>query len=78
MAEPTDISKAFAITLRHFRLKKGLSQEEFGMHRTYISLLENAGRSPKLDTMYALSQELEVPLSEMIQFAEEQIESGEI
>ena len=74
MAKPTDISKAFAVTLRHFRLKKGLSQEDFGMHRTYISLLENAGRSPKLDTMYALAQELDIPLSEVIQYAEDQID----
>lgn len=49
----------FAINLRQARTKVGISQEELGercdLHRTEISLLERAGREPRLATIVKLA-----------------------
>lgn len=53
----------FAANLRLARLKAGISQEELGkrceLHRTEISLLERAGREPRLGTIVKLAGALE-------------------
>ncbi len=53
----------FAANLRQARAKVGISQEELGrrceLHRTEISLLERAGREPRLATMVKLAGALE-------------------
>ena len=40
-----DIVRVFAHNLKKYRMQKGISQEEFaemcGMHRTYISAIDN-------------------------------------
>jgi transcriptional regulator with XRE-family HTH domain len=49
----------FAANLRQVRTKAGISQEELGsrceLHRTEISLLERAGREPRLATIVKLA-----------------------
>lgn len=49
----------FAANLRQARIDAGISQEELGyrceLHRTEISLLERAGREPRLSTMVKLA-----------------------
>src|ERR1044071_4977868 len=49
----------FAANLRQARNKAGISQEELGhrceLHRTEISLLERAGREPRLATLIKLA-----------------------
>jgi transcriptional regulator with XRE-family HTH domain len=49
----------FAANLRQARTKAGISQEELGnrceLHRTEISLLERAGREPRLGTIVKLA-----------------------
>jgi transcriptional regulator with XRE-family HTH domain len=49
----------FAINLRKARSKAGVSQEELGylcdLHRTEVSLLERAGREPRLATIVKLA-----------------------
>jgi transcriptional regulator with XRE-family HTH domain len=49
----------FAANLRSARTKAGISQEELGdrcdLHRTEISLLERAGREPRLATIVKLA-----------------------
>jgi transcriptional regulator with XRE-family HTH domain len=49
----------FAANLRRARIAVGLSQEELGflcdLHRTEISLLERAGREPRLGTIVKLA-----------------------
>ena len=49
----------FAANLRRARIELGLSQEELGsrcdLHRTEISLLERAGREPRLGTIVKLA-----------------------
>jgi transcriptional regulator with XRE-family HTH domain len=59
----------FAANLRQARIRAGISQEELGyrceLHRTEISLLERAGREPRLATMIKLAGALEVPPAEL-------------
>ncbi|MFL5897749.1 MAG: helix-turn-helix domain-containing protein [Solirubrobacterales bacterium] len=49
----------FAINLRRIRAAAGVSQEELGhlcdLHRTEVSLLERAGREPRLATIVKLA-----------------------
>lgn len=49
----------FATNLRQARIKAGISQEALGdlceLHRTEISLLERAGREPRLATILKLA-----------------------
>lgn len=49
----------FAANLRQARIAAGISQEELGyrceLHRTEISLLERAGREPRLGTIVKLA-----------------------
>jgi transcriptional regulator with XRE-family HTH domain len=53
----------FATNLRQARTKVGISQEELGnrceLHRTEISLLERAGREPRLSTIVKLAGSLD-------------------
>jgi transcriptional regulator with XRE-family HTH domain len=52
----------FAANLRRARIAAGLSQEELGfrcnLHRTEVSLLERAGREPRLGTIVKLASAL--------------------
>lgn len=52
----------FAANLRQARTTVGISQEELGhrcdLHRTEISLLERAGREPRLGTLVKLAGSL--------------------
>jgi transcriptional regulator with XRE-family HTH domain len=61
LAMPTE-RKQFARNLREARERAGLTQERLGelceLHRTEISLLERAQRSPRLETIVALSRAL--------------------
>jgi transcriptional regulator with XRE-family HTH domain len=53
----------FAANLKKARKAKGMSQEELGfrcdLHRTEVSLLERAGREPRLGTLVKLATVLE-------------------
>jgi transcriptional regulator with XRE-family HTH domain len=60
----------FAANLRRARAKAGISQEELGnrcdLHRTEISLLERAGREPRLGTIVKLAGSLDTTAAELI------------
>lgn len=49
----------FAVNLRRARTEAGVSQEELGymcdLHRTEVSLLERAGREPRMATIVKLA-----------------------
>ncbi len=59
----------FAANLRRARTTAGISQEELGnrcdLHRTEISLLERAGREPRLGTIVKLAGALETTPGEL-------------
>ncbi|HET7122091.1 MAG TPA: helix-turn-helix transcriptional regulator [Solirubrobacterales bacterium] len=65
------IKERFAHNLRSARQGVGLTQEELAMmtemHRTEISLLENAKRTPRLDTLVKLVRALDCPADELIE-----------
>ncbi len=56
---PLSPQERFAANLRKARTDAGISQEELGyrceLHRTEISLLERAGREPRLATLVKLA-----------------------
>ena len=60
----------FAANLRRARTSFGISQEELGdrcdLHRTEISLLERAGREPRLGTIVKLAGSLEITPAELV------------
>ena len=60
----------FASNLRSERERRGLSQEELGracgLHRTEISLLERAGREPRLSTIVKVARALHVPPASLL------------
>jgi transcriptional regulator with XRE-family HTH domain len=62
--------RRFAENLRRLRQQRGLSQEALGaacdLHRTEISLLERAGRDPRLSTLTRLARGLGVPVSDLL------------
>jgi transcriptional regulator with XRE-family HTH domain len=62
--------RRFAANLRAARLAAGLSQEALGeradLHRTEISLLERAGRDPRLETTVRLARALELPAAHLL------------
>lgn len=61
----------FAVNLRRQRQRARLSQEALGhacgLHRTEVSLLERAGRDPRLSTIVRLAQGLEIPAAELLE-----------
>ena len=60
----------FATNLRDARHQRGLSQEALGhltgLHRTEISLLERAGRDPRLSTLVRLARALELTPADLL------------
>jgi transcriptional regulator with XRE-family HTH domain len=71
---PSNLRAALAGQIRLFRSKKGLSQEELafraGLHRTYISLVERAKKSPTIDCLIRISAALDVKVSDLLAKAE--------
>ncbi len=65
------LAERFAYNLTSARRGVGLTQEELAMmtelHRTEISLLENAKRMPRLDTLVKLVRSLDCPADELIE-----------
>lgn len=61
----------FAANLRAARERAGLSQEALGdlvgLHRTEVSLLERAGRDPRLGTIVKLARGLEIAPAMLLQ-----------
>lgn len=70
----SNLRVALAEQIRLFRSKRGLSQEELafraGLHRTYISLVERAKRSPTIDSLTRISAALHVRTSDLLANAE--------
>ena len=65
-----DAREQFARNLRAQRLRRGLSQEALGeasgLHRTEVSLLERAGRDPRLSTISRLARALGIPAATLL------------
>lgn len=66
--DPVEI---FAANLRRLRVEAGLTQQQLAdragpLHRTEISLLEHAGREPRLRTIVVLARALGVGVDELL------------
>lgn len=61
------ISHTFGLRVRHFRKKKGISQEELadicGLHRTYIGSVERGERNITLKNAELIAKALDEPLT---------------
>jgi transcriptional regulator with XRE-family HTH domain len=68
------LSLSFAQVVKMNREVQGLSKaalaEKSGLHQTYIGLLERGLRSPNLETAHSIAQALRIPLSKLIEHAE--------
>lgn len=64
------VREQFAANLRQRREQRGLTQDELaracGLHRTEISLLERARRSPQLETIVLLANGLQLTPRELL------------
>ena len=62
-----DLSMNIGVTIRSFRLQKGMSQGDIekrtGLLRCYLSRVENGHTVPSLDTLSKIAGAMELPLS---------------
>jgi transcriptional regulator with XRE-family HTH domain len=65
-----DMRKLVGKNVKHFRLKNGLTQEQFseisGFSQQYLSGLEQGKRNPTIVTIYELSQALGVSYLDLL------------
>jgi len=66
-----DIEQAFGIVIKKYRLERSISQENlaFGadLDRTFISLLERGKRKPTINTLFSISQVLNIKPHKLVQ-----------
>jgi transcriptional regulator with XRE-family HTH domain len=64
------LEEVVAANLRELRRRAGLTQSELaarcGLHRTEISLLERAGREPRLSTLVVVAHAVGVQVAQLI------------
>ena len=69
------MATAFATVLRRHRRQQAVSQEALAeradLHPTYVSLIERFERNPSLNVARSLADALGIPLSALVQEAEE-------
>lgn len=63
--------------IRRLRLGKGLSQDVLsglaGIGRTHLAMIESGSKNANVDTLWRISEALEIPLSQIIRLVEEEI-----
>jgi transcriptional regulator with XRE-family HTH domain len=73
LEKPLSVSSNIGITIREYRLQKGLSQGDIekrtGLLRCYLSRVENGHTVPSLDTLQKIAGALDLQLSQF--FADE-------
>jgi len=78
MAEKQKIAGEFGITLRTYRLEKGLSQEQLGekldIVRSYICSLESGKRQPSLAMIFRLAAALGIKPGELVDAVAERMD----
>lgn len=77
MVELFSLCVSFGLVVRKYRCQLGLSQEALagiaGLDRTYVSSLERGRRNPTLTTQLRLASALNVPLSRLVEEAEDRV-----
>lgn len=78
MFKPTLDSKTVGDVIADFRKKKGVSQEVLSgladIGRTHLSAIERGERKPTLETLYRISNALDVKMSDIIIQIEKRLE----
>jgi len=68
----SDLLKKFGLHLRKLRLDRKMTQIELaykgGFDRNYIGMLERGERNPTLKNLKRISQALDIPLTELVNF----------
>ena len=72
-------NKSVGIVIRKLRQKRGLSQEVVsglaGIARTHLTMIENGTKQPNLETVWRISQALDMNASDLIRLVEEELSS---
>lgn len=75
------IESVFGQTIRRYREKLGLSQEDFadtvGIHRTYVSSIERGKVQVSIGIAHKLAIGLKVPLSRIWRDVERELPAGQ-
>lgn len=62
--------KRLGARIRALREERGLTQEQLavrsGLHRTYVSALENGARNTSVDNLWRVAEAFGLPLSELL------------
>lgn len=70
MNDSITILRRFGDTVKHHRLRLGISQEEMGwrgdLHRNDAGHFERAARMPKVEVLLRVAAALEIPMSELL------------
>ena len=78
MYVPVLASKIVGDVIADFRRKKGVSQEVLSgladIGRTHLSAIERGERKPTLETLYRLSNALDVKMSDIVREIENRID----
>lgn len=65
-----DVGRRVGANIRRLRKAQGISQEELadraGVHRTFVSQIERAVKSPTLESLDRIARGLGVPLAELV------------
>jgi transcriptional regulator with XRE-family HTH domain len=69
---------ALGRALREFRVRRGLSQESFGLraslHRNYVGAIERGEINPTFKVLLRLASGLDAPLSDLIRLFEDRVD----
>ncbi len=70
--EYKDLYRKLGLNIAYYRKDKGLSQlelaEKINISRTHMSRIENSDCAVSLDVVFAISEALDVPLSQLFSF----------
>ncbi|MBE6817053.1 MAG: helix-turn-helix transcriptional regulator [Ruminococcaceae bacterium] len=71
-------SKIVGSVIADFRIKKNISQEVIsglaGIGRTHLSAIERGERKPTLETLYRISEALDIKMSDIVLEIEKRME----
>lgn len=74
LVEMDDVKKPFGASVRAWRTRLGISQEELagraGLHRTYVCDIERGARNVSLESIEKLARALEISVSALFAYAD--------
>lgn len=69
------LRQKFAEKLQEIRTEKGISQQQLsrqaGFDRTYVGKIEREGKSPSLDAIEKIAEELDIEAIELFDFEDD-------